>query len=104
MNNPQRQLSPEEIDTAGLTGWHRTDDTIQATFQTGDFATGLELVNKIGASSESANHHPDIVLTYPSVEVTLTSHDVGGLTNRDTDLARLIDGHAEALGVPHATG
>ncbi len=56
--------------------------------------TGLRLVNRIGGAAESANHHPDLVLTYPHVEVTLTSHDAGGVTSRDISMARTISGFA----------
>ena len=77
----------QQIQDAEL-GWSKEDNTLTATFATGDFATGLKLVNLIGASAEEANHHPDIELTYPTVRVTLTSHDVGE-----------INGHADQLGV-----
>lgn len=99
MTDPKQILSPSEIDAAGLTGWRQVEGTIAAQFSTGDFATGLDLVNRIGASAEAADHHPDLTLTYPSVGVTLSSHDVGGITSRDVDLARIISEHASTLGV-----
>lgn len=95
-------LTPQQIDEAGLSGWRRVEDTITARFDTGDFTTGLALVDRIGLSAEAANHHPDLTLTYPEVTVTLSSHDVGGITSRDIDLARVIDEHAEELGVSAA--
>lgn len=102
MTDPKQTLSPTEITDAlaaeELQAWAATnDDTITAEFDTGSFVTGLKLVNLIGESAEEANHHPDIVLTYPSVKVTLTSHDVGGVTSRDVDLAREISNHAANL-------
>lgn len=102
MNNPREILSTEELTEANL-GWDIVEDSIKATFATGDFATGLKLVNLIGGSAEEHQHHPDISLTYPTVEVTLSSHDVGGLTNRDVTLAGLINRHAESLGVQQDT-
>lgn len=102
MTDPKQKLSAEQIRDADLTGWRQTDGTIRAEFATGDFATGLRLVNLIGESAEAANHHPDITLTYPTVTVTLSSHDVGGLTSRDVDLARTVNGHAAHLGVEAA--
>ena len=99
MTDPQRKLSAAELTEAGLTGWHLTGETLTATFKTRKFSTGLELVNRIGASAEAANHHPNLTLTYPEVRVTLSSHDVGGITSRDIDLARTISGHATDLGV-----
>jgi len=102
MTDPQRKLSAAELTEAGLTGWHLTGETLTATFKTRKFSTGLELVNRIGASAEAANHHPNLTLTYPEVRVTLSSHDVGGITSRDIDLARTISGHATDLGVATA--
>ena len=99
MTDPKRKLSAAELTEAGLTGWHLTGDALTTTFRTGKFSTGLELVNRIGASAEEANHHPDLTLTYPAVGVRLSSHDVGGITSRDIDLARTISGHAADLGV-----
>jgi len=97
MTDTKQILTPEQIADADLTGWNNKGDHIAATFDTGDFATGLKLVNLIGASAEEANHHPDITLTYGQVEVTLSSHDVGGLTIRDVRLARVINDHAAGL-------
>jgi 4a-hydroxytetrahydrobiopterin dehydratase len=99
MTDSQRKLSAAELAEAGLTGWRLAGETLTATFRTRTFATGLELVNRIGAAAEKANHHPDLTLTYPEVGVTLWSHDVGGITSRDIDLARTISGHAADLGV-----
>lgn len=102
MADPKKTLTPAEIADAGLTGWHQDGETLTARFASGDFATGLELVVRIGASAEEANHHPDLTLTYPEVTATLSSHDVGGITSRDLDLARRISEHAAALEVAPA--
>ena len=71
-------------------GWHVVDTSIRATFETGSFARGVAFVNRIAGAAEQAEHHPDVALTYPSVEVTLTSHDVGTLSTRDVALAEII--------------
>lgn len=102
MTDPKQKLTATDVEAAGLNGWRHTGDAIRAEFPTGDFNTGLRLVTLIGESADAANHHPDITLTYPSVSVTLSSHDVGGLTSRDIDLARVISGHAAGLGVDPA--
>ncbi|MGD7003143.1 4a-hydroxytetrahydrobiopterin dehydratase [Corynebacterium halotolerans] len=104
MSDPKQKLTTEDINQADLNGWRQIDDTLQVRFATGDFATGLKLVNLIGESAEEANHHPDLALTYPAVSVTLSSHDVGGLTSRDIDLARKINEHAARLGVEAEKG
>lgn len=92
-------MSFTEVEQAGLSDWRRLFDTLRARYRTGDFATGLQLVNRIGALAEEANHHPDVDLRYPTVAVTLWSHDVGGVTSRDVDLARLISRAAADLEV-----
>jgi 4a-hydroxytetrahydrobiopterin dehydratase len=102
MADPKQTLTADQISDAGLAQWSHEDGTLTARFATGDFATGLALVNRIGLSAEAANHHPDLTLTYPEVTVTLSSHDVGGITSRDIDLARVVDEHADSLGVRSA--
>ncbi|AJE32172.1 pterin-4-alpha-carbinolamine dehydratase [Corynebacterium humireducens NBRC 106098 = DSM 45392] len=97
MTDKKQILTPEQITDADLTGWDNKGDHITASFDTGDFATALQLVNLIGESAEEANHHPDITLTYGAVDVALSSHDVGGLTIRDVELARVINDHAKGL-------
>lgn len=92
------KLSNAQIEAAGLADWRQIRGTIKARFKTGDFATGLALVDRIGSAAEEADHHPDIFLTYPEVLVTLSSHDVGGITQRDVDLARTISGYAVEVG------
>lgn len=104
MRDPKQKLSPKQVADADLVGWHHDDDVLRSRFATGDFATGLRLVALVGESAEAANHHPDILLTYPHVTIKLTSHDVGGITSRDVDLARAISGHAQRLGLKTVGG
>lgn len=102
MSDQTKNLNASEISETAPEGWTHEDGQITARFATGDFATGLQLVDRIGASAEEANHHPDLTLTYPEVTVALTSHDVGGVTTRDIELARIVSDHAAALGVSAA--
>lgn len=78
-----------------LDGWKRNDlegcPAIFKVFSTGDFLSGLALVTRVAVLAERANHHPDVTLTYPKVSVRLTTHDAGGLTEKDFDLAAQID-------------
>jgi 4a-hydroxytetrahydrobiopterin dehydratase len=104
MSDSTKVLTASEISEAAPEGWEYEDGQITARFATGDFATGLQLVNRIGASAEEANHHPDVTLTYPEVTVALTSHDVDGVTTRDVELARVIGEHAAAVGVAVGEG
>jgi 4a-hydroxytetrahydrobiopterin dehydratase len=92
-------LTADQFAQEGLSGWTWRDDAIQAHLETGDFATGLRLVNRIGEAAEAMNHHPDLDLRYPHLDVTLSSHDVGGVTDRDVKLARAISEFAAGEGV-----
>lgn len=78
----------------GTGAWSVDGAVATATFETGDFATGLTLVQRIGDLAEAANHHPDIDLRYPQVTVRLTSHDIEALSQRDADLAGQISAAA----------
>lgn len=84
----------------GIAEWRVGDSGATATFATGSFARGVELVNEIGRLAEAANHHPDIELTYPSVTVRLITHDEGdAVTDKDASLAARISDAAARLGI-----
>jgi 4a-hydroxytetrahydrobiopterin dehydratase len=70
-----------------------------AVFRTKNFATGLKLVDEIGRLAEEVDHHPDINLRYPVLEVRLATHSTMSLTDKDLDLARKISAAAAQLGV-----
>ncbi|GAA1550814.1 4a-hydroxytetrahydrobiopterin dehydratase [Brevibacterium picturae] len=89
----------DTLDAHGLADWQGLPDRIGARFLTGDFATGLDLVSRIGAAAEEANHHPEITLTFPHVDIRLTSHDTGAVTERDLELAAQISELAASAGV-----
>ncbi|QTE28694.1 4a-hydroxytetrahydrobiopterin dehydratase [Pengzhenrongella sicca] len=78
--------------------WRVVQRRLHASFRTGDFARGVELVARIGDLAEAAGHHPDLDLRYPRVHVVLTTHDAGGLTGKDVALAREISAVADELG------
>src|SRR5690625_2366615 len=93
------KLSEEQVRQQDLPGWRVVDQSLRTRLRTGDFATGLRLVNLIGQAAEAANHHPDLDLRYPHLDVTLTTHDVGGLSERDVQMARQISDLASREGV-----
>lgn len=97
-------LSGHDVERELLEDWRVMFGALHARFRTGSFATGLELVNRIGAAAEEANHHPDLDLSYGAVEVRLSSHDVGGITHRDIRLARQVTDFAGQLGARAETG
>jgi len=92
-------LTPQQVEAEGLDDWRILFQALHARFRTGDFATGLRLVEGIGAAAEEMNHHPDLDLRYGQVHVRLFSHDVFGVTSRDLTLARRISELAAGLGV-----
>jgi 4a-hydroxytetrahydrobiopterin dehydratase len=86
-------------------GWVLLLDRIATRIPTRDFATGLALVDQIGAAAEAADHHPNLDLRYTAVEVRLSSHDEGGVTELDLALARTISDLAVSAGLaPSAVG
>lgn len=93
------KLTGRQIADAGLAGWAYLSDALHTRLHTGDFATGLRVVNAIGAAAEELNHHPDLDLRYPRVDIRLNSHDSGGVTERDLRLAHRISDIAAAAGV-----
>ncbi len=99
---PSKTLTGRQVHEAGLEDWRLLLSALSARFKTGDFATGLRLVNAIGAAAETMNHHPDVDLRYTHVDVRLTSHDSGGVTERDLRLARTISELAAAESVGSA--
>jgi len=74
-----------------LPEWTRKGSVITRTFQFRDFATAIEFVNALARLAERANHHPDIDIRWNKVTLTLTTHDEGGLTEKDFELAGQID-------------
>ncbi|WP_151081618.1 4a-hydroxytetrahydrobiopterin dehydratase [Nocardioides cynanchi] len=100
-------LTFAEVEAAGLADWRQLFEALRTRFATGGFNQGLELVTRIAALADEADHHPDVDLRYPHVNVTIFSHDVFGVTSRDVDLARAISAAAAELGIeadPTATG
>ncbi|MBI4149146.1 4a-hydroxytetrahydrobiopterin dehydratase [Candidatus Woesearchaeota archaeon] len=74
-----------------LEGWELEENTIRKAFAFPDFPAALAFVNRIGELAERANHHPDILVQYSKVTLTLTTHDSGGLTGKDFSLAEQIN-------------
>ena len=72
-------------------GWQPTEKTIHRSFPTRSFVRGVEFISGIRDLAEAANHHPDIILTFPTVIVTLTTHDESRVTSKDLALAVEID-------------
>ena len=93
------RVSGPQVIREGLDDWRWVLDKLVARFETGDFNTGAALVTKIAEAADEANHHPDVDLRYPHLTVTLKSHDVEAITQRDVRLARRISELAAEAGV-----
>jgi 4a-hydroxytetrahydrobiopterin dehydratase len=76
---------------AGLEGWELIGDEIVKQYAWSGFGEALAFANRVAALAEQVDHHPDILIQYNRVTLTLTSHDAQGLTERDFALARRID-------------
>jgi 4a-hydroxytetrahydrobiopterin dehydratase len=85
-------LSDAEIQERAnqLEGWLVEGRELQTTRQFKDFREAISFVNKIVEPAEAAGHHPDLAISYNKVTITLTTHDAGGLTLKDFDLALAI--------------
>jgi 4a-hydroxytetrahydrobiopterin dehydratase len=72
-------------------GWTRVGEHIEKTVTRPDFAQAMAFVNRVAEVAEEKNHHPDIGISWNRVTLRLSTHDAGGLTALDFDLARAVD-------------
>ena len=82
-----------EAALAALEGWEEVDgrDAIQKSFTFADFNEAFGFMGRIALAAEKADHHPEWFNVYNRVEITLSTHDAGGLSQRDIELAKFID-------------
>jgi 4a-hydroxytetrahydrobiopterin dehydratase len=85
-------LTDRAIDAAlaGLPGWIRRDGSLHTTYTFADFAQAFAFMTQVAAVAEQQRHHPDWRNVWSKVEITLSTHDAGGVTERDLALARSI--------------
>jgi 4a-hydroxytetrahydrobiopterin dehydratase len=86
-------LTAQEIAThlGALPEWRIEEGVLTRTFRFEDFIAALAFVNQVGERAEKAGHHPDIDIRYNRVRLGLVTHDAGGLTAKDFDLAVAVD-------------
>ncbi|MFN3230696.1 MAG: 4a-hydroxytetrahydrobiopterin dehydratase [Alphaproteobacteria bacterium] len=79
-----------------LNGWTEVEgrDAISKVFQFADFNDAFGFMSRVALTAEKADHHPEWFNVYNKVEVTLSTHDAGGLTQKDIDLASFMDAAA----------
>lgn len=86
--------SEVEAELGQLPGWSVKNGQITRTFEFGNYSAGLAFASAVGHLAEALHHHPDLFIGYRKVRVAMSTHDVGGLSPYDFELARRI----EALG------
>jgi 4a-hydroxytetrahydrobiopterin dehydratase len=86
-------LDPHQVQkrVSQLSGWQVVNGELVKTFSFKDFTAALGFVNRVGEAAETAGHHPDIDIRYNRVRLALVTHDAGGLTQKDFDLAAQAD-------------
>lgn len=92
----RQKLSDLEIQRAlgTLPGWSRRGDTLAKTFTFDRFADGIAFVDRVAKAADEMDHHPDIDIRYTKITTVLSTHDAGGITQSDLDLALKIEASA----------
>ena len=94
------KLSDDEIASRleGLAEWSQPGEEIQRTYRFKDFVAAMAFVAAVAEHAEKVAHHPDILIRYSRVTLSLSTHDAGGITDKDFDFARAAAALAEARG------
>ncbi len=87
------KLSQDAIDAKlnDLPEWSQIGDTLQRTFKFADFVAAKAFVDRVAELAETQQHHPDILIRYDKVTLTMSTHDAGGITDRDFEFAHATD-------------
>ncbi|WP_406829779.1 4a-hydroxytetrahydrobiopterin dehydratase [Pedococcus sp. KACC 23699] len=95
-----RLLTHEELDRQldDLPGWAVVGTQLEATFEAPDFPSAIRLVDEVALEAESMNHHPDIDIRWRAVKFVLSTHDLGGLSQLDVELAHQISQASNRIG------
>jgi 4a-hydroxytetrahydrobiopterin dehydratase len=98
------KLSDLEIKRAlgALPGWTRKGNVLTKTYSFARFSDGVRFVDRVAELADSVNHHPDIDIRYTNVTFGLSTHDAGGITQKDLDLAKAIEHAAGFADKPKA--
>ena len=93
MSVPQLTDAERDAALAELEGWTLRGDgkAIECTFEFDDFVQAFGFMTRVAILAQSQDHHPEWFNVYNRVEITLTTHDAGGLSLRDVKMARKID-------------
>jgi 4a-hydroxytetrahydrobiopterin dehydratase len=88
-----RKMNAEEIDRelSGVDGWRMEGDKLAKQFEFEAYKDGIVFASAVGYVADSLNHHPDISIGYKKVNIAVNTHDVGGISPYDFELARRIN-------------
>ncbi|NUB89547.1 4a-hydroxytetrahydrobiopterin dehydratase [Haloterrigena sp. SYSU A558-1] len=89
-------LSDDEIDAQLPDEWTHEGDEIVRAYEFDDYLRGVNFAQMVGEIAEAQFHHPEIVIRYEEVEIRLTSHEEGGVTEQDIEMAELIESERDA--------
>jgi 4a-hydroxytetrahydrobiopterin dehydratase len=86
-------MDPSDVDAAltELEGWTNDGDALAKTYSFDDFAAAMDFMQRAAGPIDEMNHHPEWTNVYNRVDVRLSSHDAGGITDRDLRLAKTLD-------------
>lgn len=92
---PDHALGADAIATRlrDLPGWTLTDGVIRRNYQTDGWRASMLVANAVAFICEAADHHADLLVTWPKVTVSLSTHSAGGITAKDFEVAILIERH-----------
>jgi 4a-hydroxytetrahydrobiopterin dehydratase len=93
------KMTDEQVDAAlkSVPEWGVAGDAIQRTFSFKDFVESMKFVNQVADQAEADQHHPDVLIRWNKVTLTLSTHDASGITEKDFKLASKADGFARML-------
>jgi 4a-hydroxytetrahydrobiopterin dehydratase len=80
-----------EKEIKDLVGWEKVENKLSKNFKFKDFIESFSFITRIAIISEKMNHHPDITISYNSVHIDLTTHDINSISKNDIILARKIE-------------
>ncbi|ADJ14612.1 4a-hydroxytetrahydrobiopterin dehydratase [Halalkalicoccus jeotgali] len=84
-------LDDEEIQSRLPEGWERDGEEITRTFEFDDYLEGVDFAREVGELAEKEFHHPEMIVGYEEVEVRFTSHEEGGITDQDIEMAERVN-------------
>ena len=79
-------------------GWTEQDDALAKSFRFGDFGKAFGFLTRVALHAEKVDHHPEFTSRWNRVDFRLTTHDASGITDKDRELARVIDALAAGMG------